>query len=205
MITTIIFDYGGVITADRRSRCFSEWACAKYGVSKTIVNSLFDSEHFNQYMRGKIDKQEFFSRFQEIGVTTDIESMSQQLVTYNEPVTRMKNLLDSLSRRYDLCLISDSTPELTKDVRKKFKHIFRVFIFSDERGYVKDDQILYDIAFSEIGADPKRCIYIDDKEEKLEYPRSKGVIGIHFRGVDLLMKTLAKACGESPYTLAHNQ
>ncbi len=195
MIETIIFDYGGVITETKRSHCFSTWASACYGLDISEVDRLFQGEHFDQYLRGKISKQQFFAKFQEIGIEADIAFMSRQLVACNAPVTRMIILLEQLSLEYDLCLISDSTPELTKDVRRKFQHVFRVCVFSDEQGYVKDDGILYDIALTEIGTDPAKCLYIDDRKEKLEYPRAKGVHGIHFENVELLTTELVSGYG----------
>jgi FMN phosphatase YigB (HAD superfamily) len=195
VIDTIIFDYGGVITASRRSHCFSTWASARYGLNISEVERLFQGDHFNQYMRGKIGKQQFFGEFQEIGVDADIALMSRQLVACNVPVARMKILLEQLSSEYDLCLISDSTRELSEDVRKKFQHVFRVCIFSDEHGYIKDDGILYDIALTEIETDPTKCLYIDDRKEKLEVPRSKGVHGIHFENVELLKTELVSSYG----------
>ncbi len=195
MIETIIFDYGGVITETKRSHCFSTWASTRYGLEVKLVRRLFQGEPFNQYLRGKISKQQFFTKFQEIGVDADIAFMSRQFVSCNVPVIKMKILLEQLSLAYDLCLISDSTRELTRDVRRRFKHIFRECIFSDEYGYVKDDGILYDIALSAIGTDPTKCLYIDDRKEKLEYPRSKGVHSIHFENVELLRAELMSRYG----------
>lgn len=195
MIETIIFDYGGVITQTKRSHCFSMWASARYGLDISKVERLFQGEHFDQYLRGKLSEEQFFTKFQEIGTDADIALMSRQLVACNVPVARMKILLEQLSLEYDLCLISDSTPELTEDVRRKFQHVFRVCVFSDERGYVKDDGILYDIALTQIGTDPRKCLYIDDREDKLAYPRSKGVHTIHFKNVELLIEEMASGYG----------
>jgi FMN phosphatase YigB (HAD superfamily) len=205
MIETIIFDYGGVITEAKKSHCFSTWVSARYGLDISEVRHLFQGEHFEQYLRGKISRQQFFTKFQEIGVDADIAFMSRQLVSCNIPVTRMKILLEQLSPEYDLCLISDSTPELTQDVRRKFQHIFRVCIFSDEHGYVKDDGILYDIALTAIGTDPNKCLYIDDRKEKLEYPRSKGVHSIHFENVELLRTELVSGYGIDKHLLANDE
>lgn len=195
MIETIIFDYGGVITETKRSDCFSVWASDRYALDINEVRRLFQGHHFDQYLRGKISRQQFFTKFQEIGIDADIDCMSRQLVSCNAPVSRMRSLLVQLSLKYDLCLISDSTPELTEDVRRKFQHIFRVSIFSDEHGFIKDDRTLYDIALTEIGTDPNKCLYIDDRKEKLEYPRSRGVHGIHFGNVELLRTELVSTYG----------
>ncbi len=195
MIETIIFDYGGVITETKRSHCFSAWASACYGLEISQVRRLFHGQHFDQYLRGKISQQQFFTKFRELGIDADIALMSRQLVACNAPVPRMKMLLEQLSSEYDLCLISDSTPELTQDVRRKFQSVFRICVFSDEHGYVKDDEILYDIALTEIGTHPNKCLYIDDRKEKLEYPRSKGVHGIHFENAELLITELVSRYG----------
>lgn len=205
MIDTIIFDYGGVITETKRSHCFSTWASARYGLDVSEVRHLFRGEHFDQYLRGQISAQQFFKKFQEIGVDADIAFMSRQFVSCNLPVTRMKILLEQLSLKYDLCLISDSTPELTQDVRRKFQNIFRVCIFSDEHGYVKDDGILYDIALTAIGTDPNKCLYIDDRKEKLKYPRSRGVHSIHFKSVELLRTELVSGYGIDKHLIVNDE
>ncbi len=201
MIKTILFDYGGVITEARRSHCFSTWASVRYGLDINEVTRLFQGEHFAQYMRGKMSKQDFFSKFHAIGIDADIAVMSRQLVACNEPVSRMKVLLQQLSLEYDLCLISDSTRELTEDVRRKFQRVFRICIFSDEHGYVKADEILYDIALTGIGTEPGKCLYIDDRKENLAYPRSKGVHGIHFVNIELLHEELKSRYGIGQHLL----
>lgn len=195
MIETIVFDYGGVITDSKRSECFSAWAGSRFGLSISEVRRVFRGHHFDQYLRGKISKRQFFLKFRELGVDAEIDYMSRRLVACNEPVEEMKDLLEQLSLKYDLCLISDSTPELTQDVRKRFEHLFRVCIFSDEHGFIKDDGILYDIALAEIGTEPNKCLYIDDRKEKLEYPGSRGVRGVHYENFDLLSKTLVHTYG----------
>ncbi len=196
MIDTIIFDYGGVITGAKRSESFSSWAHTEFDVDKAAVNALFSGEHFESYMRGQLSQREFFAPFQRLGVTQDAQLLARQLVGFNEPVPRMRRMIEKLSGGYDLCLVSDSTPELSDDVRRRFGKVFRVVIFSDEHGYIKDDGVLYDIAVAEIGTDLSRCVYVDDREEKLHHLGERGVHCLHFTEPGRFAADLISICGE---------
>lgn len=196
MIETIIFDYGGVITSGARSRGFIDWASRAYGAAVDELRAVFAGPMFLEYLRGKLSPRQFYSVFQELGIDVDPDSLSARLMSFNEPVPRMKALIEKLAGEYDLCLISDSTPDLTRDVKQRFMNTFRVACFSDEEGCVKDDQVLFNIAFQRIGRDLVKCLYIDDREEKLSYPRTQGVECIHFVDFDSFVCELATRCGQ---------
>ncbi|MDH3639574.1 MAG: HAD hydrolase-like protein [Gammaproteobacteria bacterium] len=190
MIETIILDYGGVITPMRRSGAFIEWLLDTYDVDTEALRSLFCGPEYRDYQRGIVSEQAFYNAVQALGVEADTQELADRLVRFNEPVPGMQRLVDALQAKFDLCLISDSTPELTRDVKRRFKGVFRVVCFSDEYGYVKSDKVLFDILLTAIDRTTNTCLYIDDRPENLEYPESKGVQCIRFVGVDALVRDL---------------
>lgn len=190
MIESVILDYGGVITPVRRSGAFLAWLLQAYDVDAGALRTLFRGPSYRDYQRGRISEQAFYDAVRFLGVETDRALLAERWAELNEPATGMRRLVDSLQERFDLCLVSDSTPELTRDVQRRFEGVFRVACFSDEQGFIKRDEALFDILFAEMGTPMNTCLYIDDRVENLRYPASKGVHCIHFVGLDALADEL---------------
>ncbi|MDH3281740.1 MAG: hypothetical protein OEQ18_11525 [Gammaproteobacteria bacterium] len=190
VIETIVLDYGGVITPVRRSGAFLDWLLGTYEVDADALRSLFRGPRYRDYQRGRVSEQVFYEAVQTLGVESDRLFLAEHWASLNEPVPGMKRLVDGLQKSFDLCLVSDSTPELTRDVKQRFAGVFRVACFSDEHGYVKQDGVLFDILLKAMDRPTNTCLYIDDRVENLEYPASKGIHCIHFAGVDALVGEL---------------
>ena len=194
-IDTIILDYGGVIAPVRRSEAFVEWAVAHYDVDPLQLRSIFKGPIYQDYQRGRIEEESFYRSIRELGLSAEARDLARVFVGFNRPDAEMVALIEDLQPKYDLCLVSDSTPELTRDVKRRFSSVFRVACFSDEHGYLKADRVLFDIALREIGAPGDACLYIDDRAENLVYPASNQVHGILFTGVAGLIDALRERYG----------
>jgi HAD superfamily hydrolase (TIGR01509 family) len=188
-IKTIIFDYGGVICTTRRSELFANWINQEYGIVKEDVLSQFDVGVWDDYNVGKSSAEECYKVFQDLGIPLSIEELKNKFVSFGNPDPKMKELIQNLkSEGYDLAILSDSIPEFTEVVKYNFPNTFRVEVFSDEVKLRKPDPAIYDLTLERIGNLASECLFIDDKEKNLVYPREIG-INVHlFRGIDGLVE-----------------
>ena len=180
MINTVIWDYGGVISVTRRSKLFSAWAEKVFGIEKEKIQVLFDDPICDDYSRGDITTEQFYQRFLKIGIDMDPKAMAVQFASYNKPDPLMDQILKALFELYPMYLISDSTPELTEDVESRMGHYFQEMFFSDKYRTRKDEG-LFLTSFLKIPGIYDEWLYIDDREDKLVYPRQQGVTCIHFQ------------------------
>ncbi len=195
MIETVILDYGGVISPVRRSQAFVDWLLAHYAVSAHDLHSLFEGPLYRDYQRGVVCEEVFYGRLRALGVDASPAELAAVFNRFNEPDSEMKRVIDALRPDFDLCLISDSTPELTRDVKRRFAGVFRVACFSDDHGCVKSDERLFDVALRGIAKPGDVCLYIDDRARNLAYPASVGIHCILFTGMAPLIRDLHQRYG----------
>jgi len=191
MIRTIMFDYGGVLTTKRRSQLFAESLQAQYGVKPEEVIGITDGAQ-KTWSKGEMSTEEVLSKIQALGVTEDIESLEEKLASFNTIDDNMMALLTELKQNYDICLVTDGLPPFTKAIKRDYAHLFRMAVFSDDEGCLKGeaDHRLFDIAFARIGTPPDQCVYVDDREKFLAYPKSVGTTCILFAGEKELRQSL---------------
>jgi HAD superfamily hydrolase (TIGR01509 family) len=188
---TRFFDYGGVWPAGMRSRRLADWAAESMGASREVIWWLFNGPIGSAHAKGAISSKEFRTHLARMVPPLDADELMARLVSLNAPDSGMQSLVEALANnREDLCLISDSLPELTVDVRHRVGHLFRVMVFSDEERCLKIDNSLFDVGFGRIGVPPSSCVYVDDRPENLSYPRSLGATCILFEGESSLRSAL---------------
>jgi putative hydrolase of the HAD superfamily len=57
-------------------------------------------------------------------------------------------------------------------------------------GVAKPDRRIYEIAADRAGADPARCLFIDDRAANVEAARALGMTGLHYRTIEDLAAVL---------------
>ncbi|WP_327090813.1 HAD-IA family hydrolase [Nonomuraea sp. NBC_01738] len=61
---------------------------------------------------------------------------------------------------------------------------FDAVVSSAKVGVAKPDARIYEIAAETAGAEPGRCLFIDDRLDNVEAARALGMTGIHYRTID---------------------
>lgn len=175
MITTIIFDFAGVLTT---SRCFPKIAQtlgAQYQIdSKLIEQHLYNGE--DRYLVGKESTEVFWERTcKDLGITLeDFIKHFQGWYELNEP---MMNLLDELSNSYELLLHSDNFEPISNALKsnQQLQSLFKTMVFSNEIELPKIDPEAFKHTLSLTNSPPEQCLFIDDKEKNLVAPRSLAI------------------------------
>lgn len=190
-LETLIFDYGGVICTVRRSHQFAMWAQKEFKVDPAKVKEVIESEKWKKYTMSEISAAEGYAEFQKLGICLPVKDMQKVYASFGAPDPNMKELLMKLKANgQDLAVLSDSMPELTEVVRKHFPNTFRVEIFSEEVGFKKPQPEIYELALKRINQPPNKCLFIDDQEKNLVYPRQIGMEVYQFDNVNNLKSVL---------------
>lgn len=194
ILSTIIFDYGGVICTQRRSSQFSRWLEEEYEIDHAHTESIIrTSAIWDRYVVGQATSDEAYAPLIELGAPSDVAMLKKKYASFGIPDPEMQTLIFQLrSLSIDLVIVSDSIPELTEVIRHHFQNVFRVEIFSEEVGVRKPNPSIYNLMLHKIGKPSQECLFVDDLEINLEYPRVLGMKTYLFDSLERFRYTLEK-------------
>ncbi len=192
MIKAIIFDWGGVITQNGKLVPFAKKYSRKYGK---------DSEEFHSEMRkiwekAKIGKKEsklFWKNIAKyLGISQEI--FEQDLKNFFGFREKIIPLLYKLKEKYQLAILSNQIKDWFESETQKqgLKKIFNKIIVSYEVGFSKPDPRIFKKTLQILGLKPEECIFVDDSEKNIPFPKKLGFKTIHFKNIKQLKKELRK-------------
>jgi HAD superfamily hydrolase (TIGR01509 family) len=188
MITTIIFDWGGVI-ANRDNVFAAKKLASKYDLNEEVLlKALADyedeysvDEHYDGYLK-KI-KDEFDLSYQEVidaknGVAPGgVLELAEKLKANGYPVyihsDQPKFRADFINENYNL---------------KPFEKVF----FSCDIGVIKKYAKAFEIVLSDIAKRAEECLFVDDREINLKIAGGLGMNTILFNDLEQLKQDLEK-------------
>ncbi len=191
MIKAIIFDMGGVvllIKAEDMFKKLSENLEIEYEKLWKLFN---DNKKF--LLSGKMSAREFSEIVNKsFGINKNVfkiwDKTLSEVVKVNEKTVGVINLLKP---RYKLALITDTIDIYESLVRKMGLYsLFDTLIISCEVGLVKSQKEIFKLASEKIGIAPEECVYIDDRAELIEIPKSMRFHTILFKNAEQLKKDL---------------
>ncbi|MEU6710105.1 HAD-IA family hydrolase [Nonomuraea sp. NPDC046802] len=105
--------------------------------------------------------------FMRIGFWVD-EEVRALLARVQEhvPVVIVTNAMDTLEQHMDLLGLTYFADDVVSSARV---------------GVAKPDRRIYEIAAERAGADPERCLFVDDRLQNVEAARALGMTGLHYR------------------------
>ncbi|MEU8465031.1 HAD family phosphatase [Streptomyces sp. NPDC029003] len=90
-----------------------------------------------------------------------------------------------------LVLVTNATLDLEADLAEMgLTDLADHVVSSALVGVAKPDREIYEIAAKRAGADPGRCLFVDDQRENVEAARALGMTGVHYGGPDDLRAAL---------------
>ncbi len=195
-IEVILFDLGNVlvdfdytISANRISNF-----CDKG--PEEIIKLFLGSGLTTSFEEGKISPEDFFSKVKEmLGLSLSYKAFVPiwNEVFYLSAKNRsVFSLVNQLRNSYRVALLSNINT-LHYEYLKKHFPVFGVFhkVFAScELKLVKPDQLIYQRALAELGANAENVFYTDDRPELVESARGLGIKAVVFKEVRQLKADL---------------
>ena len=182
MITTIIFDLGGVLLrtedraprsrlADRLGKTYEELEGRVYG-SREVMRGEISAE---SHMRAVVKK---------LGLPEEaVKEFSDEFWGGDQMDTKLVDFIQDLRGDYTTVLLSNAWDDLRHMLVDVWKiaDIFDHMFISAEMGLAKPDPKIYQAVSAELRKDPAELIFVDDFIENVEAAREEGWNAIHFR------------------------
>ncbi len=183
MITAVIFDYGGTMTA----RFESEYVLiARFFSVNPKEAREKTQESIHSFQMGKMNEDEFllflrkaFGYKRAIGSLEDIFGSS---LVYTEPNKDMVSIVKRLKEGgYMTALLSNVIQRHVDFNRKRgnYDH-FSPVILSCEAGMRKPEKGIYELTLGKMGKRPGECVFIDDLPKYIATARGLGIKTILF-------------------------
>ncbi len=190
MITTIVFDFAGVISKRNFFPVVAENLSEKYGIPKEkILENL--SKHVSQYILGKESTQEFWKKTcGEFNIP--YEEFVNIFCSSYELNFQMIELVKKLKEKYNIFLLSDNFDALSKTLRKddRLDGLFEKMYFSDEMHFIKEDEKAFYYMLNDTSKKAEECLFVDDKEMNLVEAKKIGMKTILFKDIEEFKKDL---------------
>lgn len=193
MITTVVFDLGGVLlrTEDRRPRTkLAERLGMTY---EELERRVYGSR---EAMRGEVSAEDHKKGVLEsLGLPQDaMKEFGDEFWGGDRMDSVLVEFIRGLQGDYTTALLSnawdDLRPLLTSlwKIADAFDHIF----ISAEMGMAKPDPMIYRAVTEELEKDPAELVFLDDFIENVTAAREEGWNAIHFRSPEGALAELAE-------------
>jgi len=195
MITTIIFDWGGVLTDGTHTSSIVKLLEKIYGIS---LQNFY--EDINNMMRA-LDRDTMSSEVaasnlsKMVGSEISCEKLFSIFEKAINPNKELIRFIPKLKEKYRLLVLSNNNEPTVKGLRKEHKDMLDLFdkiYFSFEYKIAKPNRKFFELPLKELKLKPEECIFIDDKQRNIDAAEKIGLKGILFKNNDQLKQNLAK-------------
>ncbi len=184
-ISTLIFDFGGVIINLDLPLCIRNLKAIGAHDAEKYLSNFGQAGFFLQWEKGEIDLPQFRNEIRKISVgNPSNEAIDAAWCSFLQdiPESRIKLLLE-LKKKYRLLLLSNSNP-LHIDVSAKnefgkfglsLNDIFEHCFISYQMGMTKPDPAIFQTVLEESGVKACECLFLDDGTKNVDIARSIGI------------------------------
>lgn len=177
-ITTILFDYGGVIAEEG----FREGLAAiarRHGMDPAeLLRKATDAVYDSGYVVGRGTETGFWKLFKaRTGIRGEDAALTQEIIERFVLRTWMLERVEQLRKAgYRVALLSDQTDWLERlDARDHFLHHFDRVFNSYHLGIGKRNPRVFRLAACRLGEKPERILFVDDSPGNIRRARSVGL------------------------------
>lgn len=183
-ITTLIFDFGGVIINLDLPRCIEN--LKKLGIPniESYLSNFGQKDFFLQYEKGKIGTSEFRNEIRKLSSETlsDAEIDNAWCSFLCDIPSERLALLQKLRANYRLLLLSNSNPlhvevsaaKALEGTGKTIRDYFDRCYFSYELGLTKPDPDIFEALLADVGVVASECLFLDDGPKNIDAAQSMG-------------------------------
>ena len=195
MITTIIFDWGGVLTKGRWTK---RLVCLFAERIKKTVEEIFDPID-NVVVKLDVGSITVEQATEEINKITELDLTTDEVYDIFgnaiNPNSDTINLLSTLNKTYKLVMLSNNDEITTRTLRKDHKDLLDLFdkiYLSWEYKIRKPDEKFFNLPLRELNLKPGECVFIDDKQKNIDAAEKLGIKGILFEDTEQLKEDLKR-------------
>ena len=192
MITTIIFDWGGVVIKNPSQELLRY--CAKYFHLPVETLRPVLQTYEPDFQKGVLSEQEFWNHIcKDLHIplprTTSLWRDAFEHVYQEQP--GIPTMIQNLKKKgYTIALLSNTElPSLTI-FNDHTRHLFDLCVFSCNEGIIKPDPRIYTITLRKLQATPSQTVFVDDKPENVHTAAKLGMHAILFTTPQQLTETL---------------
>lgn len=197
MIKAIFFDIGGVLINIHPDRTF-EYISKSTGVKIQILKESFPENIHNEYEKGKISNNEWFSEYKKS--LPELSNLTEKTFwkAWNLLLGKEKKTIDlvkSLKPNYSIWLLSNTNPKHIQDEIKnkyEFPSLIDGAVYSFEVGKRKPSYDIYKIATEMAGVGAHEALFIDDLSENIIAAKEIGITSLLFTTFEQLKIDLKK-------------
>ena len=180
MITTVIFDFFGVVS----SEVAPFWFGARFAREEAI---RLKQEYMEPADHGDISKEELFARLSALSgeAAEDIEAEFSRLAVINRDTVEV---IKALKGKYKVGLLSNAQAEWLEDifVREDLHGLFDLEVISGRVRATKPSVEIYRIALERLNVTADEAVFIDDNPKNVAAAETLGIHGIVFESADKL-------------------
>lgn len=167
MITTIVFDIGGVFFHTPEQRMQGFWGRLGLGDPAVADDLMHGSEMWNVYKRGGMTEEAYWTALMEQlpmelhGSWETLCRAYEQEVVVDEELVRLARVLKA---GYHIHALSNAGAELERRLQAfGIEELFGEVINSHRVNMAKPDEEIYQYTCERIGAQPDEILFVDDK------------------------------------------
>ena len=180
MITTVIFDFFGVVS----SEVAPFWFGARFAREEAI---RLKQEYMEPADHGDISKEELFARLSALSgeAAKDIEAEFSRLAVINRDTVE---IIKALKGKYKVGLLSNAQAEWLEGIflREDLHGLFDLEVISGRVRATKPSVEIYRIALERLKVTADEAVFIDDNPKNVAAAEALGIHGIVFESADKL-------------------
>jgi putative hydrolase of the HAD superfamily len=188
-ITTIVFDYGGVISLSQNSNHIDA-ICEILNIDVSEFRSVYQKNR-NDYDSGIISAEDYWHTvISNIDINKSIsdndlyEVIKHDVLSWsgiNEDTVRLIQML--YENKYNLAILSNMTFDTLDYLNKEAEWMkyFNVKVFSCEEKICKPDNAIYKTLLTRLSENSSNVLFIDDYIVNIDAAQKLGINSIHYK------------------------
>ena len=194
MITTVIFDVGGVQITGLRG--VEDSITSKLNLKRNEATSNLEGQHLDDFCNGRISEEEYLSSvIKDAGWSINPDELKRGIRENFKEIAGTREILNDLKASgFKLGILSIHGKEWVEYILKKFDlgSVFDAMSYSYQVGISKPDPQSYQIIMQELGSKPEECLFIDDTQQNISAAKRLGMHAILFVNAQQLREDMSR-------------
>lgn len=198
MIKNIIFDMGQVLLKFEPILFIERLSIFNNEDQEILLKEIYHSQEWVMMDKGTLTINEAIDIFKQ-KVPEHLKQYVYDLVdNWYEPripVEGMLELVEELSKKYNLFLLSNASENQPKYWNKtEFAKYFKDTLISCDVHVIKPNKEIYELAIKKFNIKPNESIFIDDNKDNVQGAINSGINAIQFIDANKLKEELKEYC-----------